>query len=377
MVAVEQCINGRLEFLSRQLEEKNSIINSISDALMVLDSKTYEILDVNKSFLEMYGLSEDQVLGRKCYEMTHQLSKPCQEIDNGSCPLENAVKSGNITHVEHVHKNHNGKNLYFEITAYPIKERNGDIARIIHLARDITDRRRAEEALKESSEKIKLFAYSIAHDLKSPALGIFGVTKLLQKHYADSLDERGRKYCMTIRKAAEQIDTLVGQINEYISTNELPLSIERTNLKELFRTVKEDFSNQLNSRQIDWREPEYFPEINADRLSVLRAIRNLVDNALKYGGEKLSKIEIGFQDTGDYHILSVKDDGIGLKKEEREGLFAAFVRKGTSRGIAGAGIGLAIVKEIAEKHKGKVWLESKRNGGTVFYLSILKSQPSS
>jgi PAS domain S-box-containing protein len=372
MVAVEQCTNGRLEFVSRQLEDKNSIINSISDALMVLDSKTYEILDVNKSFLEIYGLSEDHVLGRKCYEMTHQLTRPCQEIDDDSCPLENSVKSGNITHVEHVHKDHNGKNLYFEITAYPIKDRNGEVARIIHLARNISDRRRAEEALRESSEKIKLFAYSIAHDLKSPALGIFGVTKLLQKHYADSLDERGRKYCMTIRKAAEQIDTLVGQINEYISTNELPLSIERTHLKELFRTVKEDFSSQLNSRQIDWREPEYLPEINADRLLVLRAIRNLVDNALKYGGEKLSKIEIGYQDTGDYHTLSVKDDGIGLREEEHEGLFAAFVRKGTSRGIAGAGIGLAIVKEIAEKHKGKVWLESNRNNGTIFYLSILK-----
>jgi PAS domain S-box-containing protein len=373
MVAVEQCTNERLEFVSKQLEEKNSIINSISDALMVLDSKTYEILDVNKSFLEFYGLGEDQVLGRKCYEMTHQLTKPCQEIDNGSCPLENSVKSGNITHVEHVHKNRNGKNLYFEITACPIKERNSEVARIIHLARDITDRRRAEEALRESSEKIKLFAYSIAHDLKNPALGIFGVTKLLQKHYVDSLDERGRKYCMTILKAAEQVDTLVGQINEYISTNELPLSIERTHFKELFRTVKEDFSSQLNRRQVHWSEPEYLPEINADRLSILRAIRNLVDNALKYGGNKLSKIEIGYQDSGDYHVLSVKDDGIGLKEEEHEGLFAAFVRKGTSRGIAGTGIGLTIVKEIAEKHKGKVWLELNRSNGMTFCMSISKN----
>jgi len=160
-------------------------------------------------------------------------------------------------------------------------------------------------------------------------------------------------------------------------TYELPLFIERTNLKELFKTLKQDFSNQFNSRQIDWREPEYSPEINADRLSVLRAVRNLVDNALKYGGEKLSKIEIGYQDPGDYHILSVKDDGIGLREEEHEKLFAAFVRKETSRGIAGAGIGLAIVKEIAEKHKGKVWLESNRDNGTVFYISILKTLRSS
>ena len=98
-----------------------------------------------------------------------------------------------------------------------------------------------------------------------------------------------------------------------------------------------------------------------------------MDNALKYDGNKLSKIEIGYQDAGDYHILSVKDDGIGLKEEEREGLFATFVRKGTSRGIAGAGIGLAIVKDIAEIHKGKVWLESNRSNGMTFYISISKN----
>jgi signal transduction histidine kinase len=87
----------------------------------------------------------------------------------------------------------------------------------------------------------------------------------------------------------------------------------------------------------------------------------------------LSKIEFGYQALDDYNILSVKDDGIGLRVEEHEGLFAAFVRKGTSRGTAGAGIGLAIVKEIAEKHQGKVWLEANKDGGMIFYLSILKT----
>ena len=81
-----------------------------------------------------------------------------------------------------------------------------------------------------------------------------------------------------------------------------------------------------------------------------------MDNALKYGGEKLRKIEIGYQDLGDYHILSVKDDGIGLREEEHEGLFAAFVRKGTSRGIAGAGIGLAIVKEMRKNIRARYGL---------------------
>lgn len=149
-----------------------------------------------------------------------------------------------------------------------------------------------------------MFAYSIAHDLKGPAIGIHGVTNLLQKHYGHALDERGRKYCDTILNAAKQISTFVKQINEYISTKELPLSFERISLKEMFSAVEEEFSKQLRDRQIKWREPEHVPELKADKLSVLRAIRNLVDNALKYGGEKLRHIEIGYEESDDSHIIS-------------------------------------------------------------------------
>jgi light-regulated signal transduction histidine kinase (bacteriophytochrome) len=273
----------------------------------------------------------------------------------------------------HEHLNHGGKTLSLEINAYPIKDENGEVSRIIHLARDETERRRAEEEIRRSSEKIRMFAYSIAHDLKGPAIGIHGVTNLLQKHYGHALDERGRKYCDTILKAAEQISAFVYQINEYISAKEVSLTIEKVSMKEVLKTVEEEFSQRLQDRQITWRAPDSVPEVKADRLSVLRVVRNLVDNALKYGGQKLSHIEIGYEESDDSHIFSVKDDGIGLRADQQEGLFAAFVRKGTSRGVAGAGIGLAIVREIAERHKGKVWLLSHHGEGTIFYVSFSKN----
>lgn len=84
-VSTEQYTNGRLHFMVKQLEDRNSIINGISDALIVLDPKTYQILDVNESFLRIYGLNEDQVLGKKCYEITHQLlirAKICRHFYN-------------------------------------------------------------------------------------------------------------------------------------------------------------------------------------------------------------------------------------------------------------------------------------------------------
>ena len=233
-------------------------------------------------------------------------------------------------------------------------------------------RKKAEDELKESSEKIKLFAYSVSHDLKSPAMGIYGLTRLLHKNYGDILGEKGRTHCEQILKASEQIGSLVEEINVYISTKEAPLSIEKTEIREILEVVREEVMARLEARQIVWSQPENLPEIKVDKLSIIRVIRNLVDNAIKYGGDDLREIKIGYRESDETHILSVTDDGIGLKAEDSEEIFEMFKRKNTSKGVQGTGLGLAIVKEIVERHGGKVWIEPGAEKRTTFSVSISK-----
>ena len=152
------------------------------------------------------------------------------------------------------------------------------------------------------------------------------------------------------------------------------MTIERLELKEVLQVIKEEFSTQLTIREIRWLEPDDIPEIKADRLCIIRALRNLVDNALKYGGEALSEIKVGYKESDGSHILSIKDNGIGLKeKTAHQDIFAPFIRMKTSKGIEGSGLGLNIVKEIAEKHGGQVWLEPGEQRGITFYISIPKN----
>lgn len=254
-----------------------------------------------------------------------------------------------------------------------IEARTAELKRAnLRLKQEIRERRLVEEALEKGAEKIKVFAYSVIHDLKNPAIGIYGVTNLLKKQYGAVLDERGRKYCDQIMQASEQIATLLKKINAYIVTKEAPLNIKSIDLKEIFQLLKDEFSEQLELRQIKWREPEVIPEIRADGLYILRALRNLVDNALKYGGEGLSEISLGYEADSHYHVLSVKDNGVGLKLADPESIFKAFQRHDTSEGVEGSGLGLAIVKEIAERHKGRVWVESAPGQGATFFISIAK-----
>jgi len=231
----------------------------------------------------------------------------------------------------------------------------------------------AEEALNKSSEKIKFFAYSVAHDLKNPAIVLHGLTKLLCKNYAFILTGKGRHLCGQIQRSSERIMTLADTINIFISTKETPLKIEEISLKEVLQIIREEFSAQMKIRSIKWEESKDLPDmILADRVSLLRVFRNLVDNAMKYAGNSLRRVEIGYKENGDFHVISVKDDGKGIKNEDALKVFGIFQRQSDSKEVQGTGLGLAIVKEIVELHKGEAWVESNPQDGTTFYVSLSK-----
>jgi signal transduction histidine kinase len=196
---------------------------------------------------------------------------------------------------------------------------------------------------------------------------------LLQRKYKDSLDEKGRAYCSQILSAAEQVVALVDEINAYLRSREAPLCLERLRIKEIIDCIAGEFCSTLSSRNISLAAPKDLPEVMADRLSVTRVFRNLVENALKYGGELLSEIRIEHTETSDHHVFSVSDNGVGLKPDVcPDKLFKPFYRYKTSKGTEGTGLGLAIVKEIAERHLGKAWVNGEPVKGVSFYVSISK-----
>ena len=226
--------------------------------------------------------------------------------------------------------------------------------------------------LNEKQETIKFFTYSVSHDLKSPAIGIYGLTKRFHEKYVHILDEKGKAYCKQILTAAKQMVDLVEKINEYIAAKEAPYHFEEIKAKDIIDLIRDEFSLELEQRQIRWSESDNLTEIIADRLALIRVFRNFVDNALKYGGNEMLQLKIGYKENEKFHIFSVSDDGVGIKTEERGKLFKKFQREETSLGKKGSGLGLAIVKEIAESHGGRAWVDGNTNVGTTFCISISK-----
>jgi PAS domain S-box-containing protein len=391
----------------RESEQRfRAIFDSVGEAIFIHDLNTGEILDVNRKTCELYGYSpeeikrcrvEDLSLGEPPYTQEYALEhlKKAAEGEPQVFEWRAKTRSGRLFWIEiSIRRAAVGNRELLLVTGRDITERmqaeeelhnhrrhlevlvaerTNELARAnARLTREIEERKRAEASLREASKQLKFFAYSVAHDLKSPAIGIYGLTKRLSKQAKDLLDEKSRGYCDQILRASEHIAALVEKINVYIATKEARLSIERINVNEIFQMLREEFSAQFSIRNIEWAEPEEALEIRADRLSVMRVFRNLLDNSLKYGGEQLSKIWIGYENLEEFHVLSVCDNGKGLREEDAERIFQPFERNETSRGVEGAGLGLTIVKEIAEQHGGKVWVKPLTKRGAAFYISISK-----
>jgi K+-sensing histidine kinase KdpD len=229
------------------------------------------------------------------------------------------------------------------------------------------------EALKEQKDMIKFFAYTVSHDFRSPVTGIYGITRLLREKYEHGLDEKGREYCDQIMKTAEHMVAVVEKLNAYIRAKESLLNLEMAKVKEITGIIRNQFLGVLKKRGIRWSEPEILPEIVADKLALSSVFRNFIDNALKYGGDDLSEIKIGYKENGSFHIFSFSDDGIGLKQGDEMEIFKVFTRNETSRGKDGLGLGLSIVKEIVKRHQGQVWVDTDTQKGTTFNISISKA----
>jgi len=359
-----------LETLSRDLEAEGYGVMAASNGGDAITRLKEDGVDLVITDLVMEGLDGIQVL-----KQTKSINPALPVIIlTGFGDLKSAIDALRLGADDYMLKPCEIEELVIRISRCFEKKRLLEQLQIQNqqLVEEIAARIRAEEALQENTEKIKRFAYSVSHDLKSPVIAMHGLAKRLHLRYAAELGEKGRLCSDQLAKTAEQVLALVDSINAYMSAKDALLTVEKISLQEVVWIIKEEFASRLEARQVKFIAPARLPEINADKLSLLRALRNFVDNALKYGGERLTEIAVGYRETPQHHMLYVKDNGVGLQEKEPKTIFGFFQRSRVSRDIEGTGLGLAIVGEIARRHGGELDVKSCSNKGTVFYLSISK-----
>ncbi len=230
----------------------------------------------------------------------------------------------------------------------------------------------AEALLQEQSEKIQLFAYSVAHDLKNPVIAIESLARLLNRRQAAEMDDKSSQFCQQIEQSARQVSQLIEQINTYISSKEQPLAREPLDLAEVCGTVRSENEHRLRERGVHWTQPRGPVTLEADRMVILRILRNLVDNALKYGGDELRHVIISHKEEARFHTVRVINDGKPIAPEDCRLIFQRYKRTCADSKIEGTGLGLAIVRDLVGLHGGQVWVESDGVRGVAFSFTIAK-----
>jgi len=353
---------------------KHLIKNSF-DIIVLLD-ETGDQHYVSESCEKILGYKPEELMNIPVIEkMIHP-----EDQEKTAAELQKMIVGTSTGGAQYRHQHKNGGWVYLE--AYGSNQlQNPNIRSIILNVRDITERKKAEQALRESeirlselnATKDKFFSI-IAHDLLSPFNSIIGLTNLLDSQLKQKDYEGLEKYNSIIQSSSKQALNLLTNLLEWARTQTGKIKFNPVTF-ELTQEIKEtiNLSNISAKRKeitIQQNLPSKLP-VFADKLMIHTVLRNVISNAVKFT-HKGGKIKVSAEKDKDHIKILVEDNGIGIKKEHMDNLFSIdnnYSQPGTQN-ETGTGLGLLLCNEFIKIHSGKIDVESKEGKGSRFYFTL-------
>jgi signal transduction histidine kinase len=227
--------------------------------------------------------------------------------------------------------------------------------------------------LEARARELETFTYSVSHDLKAPLRGLDGYSRLLLEDHAGQLDEEGLSFVKIIRRAAQNMSQLIDDLLAYSRLERRALHSGQVDINGLLESLLAERGEEFRARGVTLRVDLASATATADAEGLAQALRNLIDNALKFTtGVKQPAIAIGGSQTEKTQLLWIRDNGVGFDMRFHDRIFEIFQRLHREEDYPGTGIGLAIVKKALERMGGRAWAESAPGNGATFWLEIPK-----
>ncbi|MDJ0830639.1 MAG: ATP-binding protein [Desulfobacterales bacterium] len=384
--------------LREQKDAMETVIDGIQDFILVLTPEM-QIIDVNKAFLKKMGFAKEELLGQKCHWVFERFSHPC---DDGEflCPLKDVIKNKDVSRRVRMMKGRDGQTRYFEISVYPIWEKDGKISKFIHISRDITERKKEEEEitnrleqmvaertrqLKETHEKLlhqdkmaslgKLAA-SVVHEINNPIAGTLNLILLIKR----IMDEGPlqKKDIGQFKSYLELMETETRRTSRIVSNllsfaRQSKMKFQQLDLNQLIEKTLILNANllKLNGVKVTKELKPDLPAIVGSEDQLQQVFMNMVSNAaeaMEKSGERVLKISTQFEKSSGRILVQIKDTGHGIAKEDFSKLFEPFFTTKTKG--KGVGLGLSVAYGIVREHSGSIYVESQSEKGATFSVRL-------
>jgi PAS domain S-box-containing protein len=356
--------------LKVEKDKYSDIIANINLGLIEVDNEGIITL-ANDSFTKISGYSLDELIGKRASDLL--LSEENKAI---LASKENLRTRGISDSYEAEIINKNGEKRNWIISGATSYDSNGIIKGSIGIHFDITEKKILEsqhgiflKKLEKQNEQLKEYAKIVSHDLKSPLRSIHSLVSWIKEDNDEKLSEQSLIYLSMIESKIEKMDHFIEGILTYSKIDEKEITYEEIDLNEKIQIYIQVIDIPKN---ITIKVCNKLPTIIADKFRVQQLFQNLLTNAVNYIDKPTGIVEISYTEQEYEHLISIKDNGIGIAKANQKRIFKMFEK--FTKSDKSTGIGLSIVNKVIENYKGKIWLESVENEGTTFYFLIPKSE---
>ncbi len=364
--------NARLyQQLSTERSRLATIVENSANGILIL-TPDLRIQVINQALAAMTGITSAEAIGRSCEHVLHLHNvigdNLCDDQDMPKLEAQGGLRcEGDLVRP-------GGGHITVAVTYTPLTDENNRLVNIIVNVLDIT-RFREEEEMKST------FISIISHELKTPVALIKGYAQTLARPDAEWDPSVARQGLEIIEEEADRLEALINNLLDVsrIQAGGLRLDIADVNLIRLLGRVAQDYRTQTERHQIEVDFPAHLPVISGDEERLRQVFTNLLSNAIKYSPDG-GVIRLGGWVEDDPHhedgrqrvVVYVADEGIGIPETELSKIFDRFYRvdSGLRRSTAGVGLGLFLIHAIVEAHGGEIWVHSKPNKGTTFFVAL-------
>jgi PAS domain S-box-containing protein len=336
-------------------------------------------LKLNDKFCQIVGYSQEEMLSRTFQEITHpdDLEMDLHQVNR---LLQGEISSYNM---EKRYFRKNRTTIWVNLTVSLIYKAKGEPDYFIAVVEDIEERKMLESKLvtlvkdlNRSNEELGQFAYVASHDLQEPLRMVSSFTQLLAERYKDKLDKDAHEFIHFAVDGANRMQRLINDLLDYSRVQRRLKEFEDIDSTVILAQAITNLNQKIEESKAIITNYN-LPVIYCDESQITRLFQNLIDNAIKFRGDKAPLIHISAESILSGWKFAVKDNGIGIKSDYKEKIFEIFQRLHNNQKYTGTGIGLAICKKIVENHRGEIWVESAEGnlpagkaGGTTFYFTI-------